>query len=255
MCVPYDSRPPIPPISGAAVDTKDLALTSSDGTKFAAFRASGGRPGSPGVVVLPDVRGLFRFYEELAVRFAERGHDSIAIDYFGRTAGVGKRDESFVYQEHVAKTRIDQINADVSVAVAELRKGQGNANRPVFTVGFCFGGSNSWIQATAGHGLKGAIGFYGHPTRLQRDGTPPVIDRVKDIECPILGLMGGADQGIPVEEVDKFRKALATAGAMHDFHVYPGAPHSFFDRRFTDFKQECDDAWQRALAFIEKNSR
>jgi carboxymethylenebutenolidase len=205
--------------------------------------------------VLPDVRGLFHFYEELAVRFAERGYDSIAIDYFGRTAGVGKRDESFVYQEHVAKTRVDQINADVGAAVAELRKGQGNAGRPLFTVGFCFGGSNSWIQATAGHSLKGAIGFYGHPTRLQRDGTPPVIDRIKDIKCPILGLMGGADQGIPVEEVDKFRKALTGVGVKHDFNVYPGAPHSFFDRRFTDFKKECDDAWQRVLGFIEKNSR
>lgn len=255
MCVPFDSRPPIQPISGAAVDTKDLTLASKDGTKFAAFLASGGRPGSPGIVVLPDVRGLFRFYEELAVRFAERGYDSIAIDYFGRTAGVGKRDENFVYQDHVAKTKIDQINADAGAAIAELRKGQGNANRPLFTVGFCFGGSNSWIQATAGHGLKGAIGFYGHPTRVQRDGTVPVIERIKDIRCPILGLMGGADQGIPVEEVDKFRKALTAAGKQHDFHVYPGAPHSFFDRRFTDFKTECDDAWQKVLGFIEKNAR
>jgi carboxymethylenebutenolidase len=254
MCVPYDSRPPIEPITGAAVGTKDLTLTSKDGTRFAAFQATGGRPGSPAVVVLPDVRGLFRFYEELAVRFAERGFDSIAIDYFGRTAGVGKRDESFVFQDHVAKTKVDQVNADVAAAVAELRKG-GNANRPIFTVGFCFGGSNSWIQATAGHGLKGAIGFYGHPTRQQRDGTVPVIDRVKSIACPILGLMGGADQGIPIEEVDKFRKALAENKVTHDIHVYPGAPHSFFDRRFADFKKECDDAWGKVLAFIEKNSR
>ncbi|MBI4220625.1 MAG: dienelactone hydrolase family protein [Chloroflexi bacterium] len=255
MCVPYDSRPPVQPISGAAVSTRDLTLTSKDGARFAAFLASGGRPGTPGVVVLPDVRGLFHFYEELAVRFAERGYDSIAIDYFGRTGGVSKRDEQFPFMDHVAKTKVDQINADVGSAVAELRIGQGNANRPLFTVGFCFGGSNSWIQATAGHGLKGAIGFYGNPTRQQRDGTVPVIDRVKDIKCPILGLMGGADQGIPVEEVEKFRTALAQNKVQHEIHVYPGAPHSFFDRRFADFRKECDDAWQKVIGFIEKNSR
>lgn len=255
MCVPFDSRPPIQPISGAAVATRDLTLTSKDGTKFAAYLASGGRPGSPAVVVLPDVRGLFHFYEELAVRFAERGYDSVAIDYFGRTAGVGKRGEDFAYQDHVAKTRIDQISADVAAAISELRKGQGNAGRPVFTVGFCFGGSNSWIQAAAGHGLKGAVGFYGNPTRLQRDGTPPVIDRVRDIKGPILGLMGGADQGIPAEEVEKFKAALTQSKVTYEIHTYPGAPHSFFDRRFADFKRECDEAWSRVLSFVEKNSR
>lgn len=255
MCVPYDSRPPVPPITGAAVNSRDLTLSSKDGTKFAAFFAGGGKPGSPAIVVLPDVRGLFKFYEELAVRFAERGFDSIAIDYFGRTAGVAKRDEQFPFQEHVALTKIDQINADVGAAIAELKKGQGNANRPIFTVGFCFGGSGSWIQATAGHGIKGAVGFYGHPTRVQRDGTVPVIDRTRDIKAPLLGLMGGADQGIPAEEVNRFTAALKAANKPHEFHVYAGAPHSFFDRRFADFKRECDDAWSKILTFIEKNSR
>ena len=158
MCVPVDSTPPIAPISGAAVDTSDLKLTSADGTEFSAFEADSGTPGAPAVVVLPDVRGLFHFYEELAVRFAERGYSAVAIDYFGRTAGLGKRDEDFPFMEHVEQTQVDQIADDVAAAVSHLRAGDDNAQRPVFTVGFCFGGSNSWLQASAVHGLSGRSG-------------------------------------------------------------------------------------------------
>src|SRR6187397_1537275 len=100
MCFDLDSAPPIPPISGAAVSHDDLVLQSSDGNRFAAFHATPDEPATTGVVVLPDVRGLYRFYEELALRFAERGYAAVAIDYFGRSAGVGKRAEDFAYVDH-----------------------------------------------------------------------------------------------------------------------------------------------------------
>ncbi len=255
MCVPYDSTPPIAPISGGAVATRDLTLSSQDGTKFAAFFAGSGHPGSPAVVVLPDVRGLFKFYEELAVRFAERGFDSVAFDFFGRTAGVAKRVADFPYMEHVPLTKAAQITADVRAAVSYLRQGKGNEKRPVFTVGFCFGGSNSWLQAASGHSLAGAVGFYGHPTRPGRDGSPSVVERVPEFKCPILGLMGGADQGIPAEEVAKFEATMTRAGVKHEVRMYPGAPHSFFDRRYEEFAKDSADAWDRVLKFIAQNSK
>src|ERR1043166_7468227 len=104
MCFDQDSLPPIPVISGAAVTNEDLELEASDGNRFAAFLASPDDPSSVGIVVLPDVRGLYRFYEELALRFAERGYAAIATDYFGRTAGVAKRDHDFPYMDNVAQT-------------------------------------------------------------------------------------------------------------------------------------------------------
>lgn len=255
MCVPYDSRPPVAPITGAAVATRDLTLTSVDGTKFAAYFAGSGHPGSPGIIVMPDVRGLFPFYEELSLRFAERGYDSVAYDYFGRTAGVGKRGADFPYMEHVPKTKGPELASDVAAVAAYLRQGAGNAKRPLFTVGFCFGGSQSWLQTAAGHGLVGAIGFYGHPTRPCRDGSLAVVDRVSEFKCPVLGLMGGADQGIPAEEIAKFEAALTSANVPHEIHTYPGAPHSFFDRRYAEFAKDSADAWERVLGFIAGNSR
>jgi carboxymethylenebutenolidase len=252
MCFEPDSMPPIPPVSGAAVRHDDLTLVASDGTEFAAFEArADGEPRS-GIVVLPDVRGLYRFYEELALRLAERGIDAVAIDYFGRTAGVDKRTNDWDYMPHVEEVTQEGLMADVRAAVERLRTGRSLSS--VFVIGFCFGGSNAWHQAANGLGLAGAIGFYGNPTRPDRPkGAAPVIDRVGDIACPVLGLMGGEDTGIPVETVDEFRQALDSAGVNNEIVVYDGAPHSFFDRKHDEYSEASADAWDRVLAFVGAN--
>jgi carboxymethylenebutenolidase len=210
-------------------------------------------PGGAGVVVLPDVRGLYRFYEELALRFAERGHAAVAIDYFGRTAGVGKRDDAFEYMEYVAQTTPDGVQRDVGAATAYLRSDDGGSCHSIFTSGFCFGGRHSWLCAAAGHGLAGAIGFYGGPGPFQ-DGSPGPLQRVNEIAAPILALMGGDDPGIPAEEVTAFDEALDAAGVEHDVVVYPGAPHSFFDRKYDEFAAASEDAWNRVLQFVKRHS-
>src|SRR3954470_4143379 len=122
MCFDTDSLPPIPVISGAAVSHDDLVLEAADGNRFAAFSATPEDAARVGILVLPDVRGLYRFYEELALRFAERGFEAAAIDYFGRTAGAEKRDDDFPYMEHTAQTTPDGIQADVGAGVAYLRE-------------------------------------------------------------------------------------------------------------------------------------
>lgn len=249
MCVPADAEPPISAREGVNVQTRDLTLTSADGTPFAAYFAAAPSPTGAGIVVMPDIRGLFHFYEELAVRFAEQGINAVTIDYFGRTAGVAKRDGDFPWQEHIPLTKAQQITEDVAAAVAYLRSAEGGANTAIFTVGFCFGGSNSWLQAAGGHGLAGAIGFYGRPGD-NRDGTPGPAARAGEFKAPILALMGGADQGIPQEQVDQLEQALEAAGVEHEVVVYPGAPHSFFDRTYEQFASESADAWRRCLEFI-----
>lgn len=253
MCFPPDASPPIPEIRGAAVDHERLTLQAADGNRFMAFAATGEHPEGPAVVVLPDVRGLFRFYEELALRFAQHGYDAVAIDYFGRTAGTDDRSADFDYMPQVRMTTHDGIKQDVATAIARLRAG--NEARKVFTIGFCFGGSASWQQAANGHGLSGAIGFYGNPTRAGfPQGAESVVSVVPEMECPILGLMGGADQGIPEAEVQKFRDALHAAGVAHKVITYPGAPHSFFDRSYEQHAEASADAWERVLGFIGENS-
>jgi carboxymethylenebutenolidase len=225
-----------------------MTLDAEDGNTLMAFEAVGEEPSDTGVVVLPDVRGLFQFYKDLGTRFAQAGHDAVAIDYFGRTAGAGERTDDWDFWPHVEKTTQQGIRADVAAAVSHLRSG--NPNRRLFTVGFCFGGSNSWHQAANGHGLSGAVGFYGRPRR----DNDAAIDRVNEMTCPILALMGGDDPGIPREVVDEFEAALNGAGVPNEVVIYPGAPHSFFDRKQAEFADESADAWRRVLGFIEANA-
>ena len=248
MCVDANASPPIHPISGASVDHRELALEASDGNRLAAFEAYASEPSDVAVIVLPDVRGLFGFYQELAERFAEVGYDAIAIDYFGRTAGIGERDDDFDYMEHIRQTTAAGVKLDVAAAVAHLRAE--NPARQLFTVGFCFGGGNSWHQAAGGHGLSGVIGFYGIPDREFPAGAGTVIDRVPEMSCPVLGLMGGDDPGIPPESIATFEEALTASGLEHELITYPNAPHSFFDRSQNQHAADSADAWQRVLEFI-----
>jgi carboxymethylenebutenolidase len=249
MCFDTDSEPPIPRIAGAAVSHESLTLRAADGNDLAAFLATPEGDASTGVVIFPDVRGLYHFYEELALRFAERGYAAIAIDYFGRTAGVSARDDDFEYMPHVDRTTDDGVQADAHAAVETLR---GLGASSVFSIGFCFGGRASWVAAASGHGLSGSIGFYGSPTR-QRGGAS-VIERIDLIECPILALQAGDDAGISAEDNAAFEQALTGAGVEHELVVYPDAPHSFFDRKQAEFADASDDAWRRTLAFIDANA-
>jgi len=238
MCFELDSEPPVPAISGAAVSHDDLVLQAADGNRFAAFAAAPDEPAPVGVVILPDVRGLYRFYEELALRFAERGYAAVAFDYYGRTAGAEKRGEDFDYPPHREQTTPEGVQADVAACAAYLRE-RGAAS--VVTVGFCFGGRHSWLATAAGHGLAAAVGFYGRP---------PLEDAGR-MAAPILMLQAGADANISHEENAAFEAALAVE---HELVEYEGAPHSFFDRKQAEFQGASDDAWRRTLEFIDAHA-
>jgi len=255
MCFAYDARPPDLPadlaralIAGGA-GAEPLELTSADGTRFSAALAEAPEATGPAVAILPDVRGLYPFYSELAERFAQAGHHAVVIDYFGRTAGLGPRGEEFDYWPHVLETRPRAVQADLAAALAALRERTG-ADRAV-TVGFCFGGTQSFLAATnAELGLAGAVGFYGG-LNPERWGELSPIHQAGSMRGPVLGLYGGDDPGIPPEHLDAFERALEEAGVEHEIVVYPGAPHSFFDRRYEEHAEACADAWRRVLAFLD----
>lgn len=248
MCVDHDARLPALPGGSEATEANRLVLEAADGNRFNAFSAMPmGHSSDKSVLVLPDVRGLFGFYEDLACQFAAHGYPSVAIDYFGRTAGTEDRSGDFPFMDHIAQTTSHGLNADIAAGVEHLR----SSASEVFVVGFCFGGNIAWGAATHGHGLAGVIGFYGKPEADRPAGDGAIWDRCDLIECKVLALFGGADPGIPPENIDRFRQALDAAGVVSEFMSYPGAPHSFFDRSQADFAEESLDAWNRMIAFIE----
>ena len=252
MCFAFDARPPeLPPgvarIAGGA-GAELLELESADGTRFSAALAESPEARGRAVVILPDIRGLFPFYSELAERFASAGHHAIAIDYFGRTAGLGPRGEDFDFWPHVEKTRPATVQADIAAALAALRERTGADGAS--TVGFCFGGTHSFLAATNDElGLDGVVGFYGslNPERWGRHvAHPPRTGHAgpgaRALRRRRPGHPAGAGRGL--------RARPAEAGVEHEIVTYPGAPHSFFDRRFDEHADACADAWRRVLAFL-----
>jgi carboxymethylenebutenolidase len=251
MCHDTDSRPPAPPADTVPQPREvarrgELQLTSADGTTVAAFEAVPAGEPRARIVVLPDVRGLHPYYRALAERLAEAGLAAVAIDYFGRTAAEVPRDDDFDYMAHVRQVTPQQVTDDVAAAVRHLSP---DGSEPVFTVGFCFGGGQSWRLAVEGPRLAGAIGFYGRP---------PLVDQAladsSGTPSPVLMLIAGADRATPVEDSLALADRLRARGAEVDTHVFDGAPHSFFDRTFGEHKQAYDDAWRDLLDFVNRHT-
>jgi carboxymethylenebutenolidase len=245
MCHEPDARPPAPPLAGEVSASRTLTLKAADGTEFAAHEAVPAGDARAGVVVLPDVRGLHPYYVALTERLAEAGYRAVAIDYFGRTAGEEPRGEGFDHQPHVAQVTPDQVALDAGAALEHLAA---EGQRSVFTLGFCFGGGQSWglgAGPLAHHGpLAGVIGFYGRP--------PLLVERAADVAVPVLMLVAGDDRATPVAESLAAADAVRAHGGDVEVHVYEGAPHSFFDRSFADHAEACADAWTRILAFTDR---
>jgi carboxymethylenebutenolidase len=238
VCHADDSRPPAPPRVGGVTEQGPIELTSSDGTAFAAYQAMPAQPNGANMVILPDIRGLHPYYMALAARFAEAGYGTIAIDYFGRTAGVAARDDSFDWQQHIPLVRPANVVLDAGAAAERLNA---EGPKPTYTVGFCFGGGHSWRLAASELDLAGTIGFYGRPAMVQ--------DVLEQLRRPLLMLIAGADAATPLEQFQELDGTLSGLGKEHTMVVYDGAPHSFFDRAFADWQEACADAWRQILGF------
>jgi carboxymethylenebutenolidase len=252
MCFDTDVLPPDPARSGMLDGSERAILTADDGNRFAVTIARTTVDDPLGVVVIPDVRGLHAYYERLAEHVADAGLHAIAIDPYGRTAGPEHRAEGFDYQQHRAQVRDAGMRADVRAAAGALRD-LGAAR--VLSLGFCFGGRASLMQASQ-QVVDGVVAFYGPPTAPLDGGSSP-LDEARGglVRVPVLGLYGGADRSIPREATDAYAAALETADITHAIVVYPGAPHSFFDRSMSQHAEACRDAWARVLGFADSLGR
>jgi len=150
--------------------------------------------------------------------------------------------DDFDYMAHAKRLTGQGLLADAHAAAARLRERSAD---PVFTAGFCMFGGQSWRLAATDLHPAGAIGFYGRPSSVE--------DVIGDIDSPLLILAAGDDKATSQQENANFVAALSEAGKAHDYVLYEGAPHSFFDRGFEQWQDECSDSWLQILAFIDRN--
>jgi carboxymethylenebutenolidase len=240
MCFSSDQHPPLPPRSSDVGDHGPTVLTSADGTRFAAYDAVPVTRRGASLVLLPDIRGMHPYYPDLAIAFAQAGIDTVAIDPYARTAGLTDRGEDFEFRPHAQALERSTVLDDARAAKDRLAA---RSDDPVFTLGFCKFGGESWALSATDLGAAGCMGFYGS--------VRAVTDLVPAMTAPLLVLAAGADQATSPEENAAFEAALTEAGVEHELVEYAGAPHSFFDRSYAEWEDACSDAWTRMLGFVD----
>ena len=237
------------------LDAGEVKIPTSDGS-MPAYRAKpkGGKS-RPAVLVVQEIFGVHEHIKDVCRRFAKLGFVAVAPELFARQGDVSKLSDIDAIRPIVAKVPDDQVMNDLDATVAWLEKtGEGDTKKLGIT-GFCWGGRIVWLYAAHSTKLKAGVAWYG---RLEGDKDPlhpkHPLDVVAGLEAPVLGLYGGADQGIPGESVGRMRKALQAAKKPGEIVVYGDAPHGFFaDYRPSYRADAAADGWKRLLRWFRQH--
>ena len=235
-------------VADVMIPAKDVQLRG-----YRAMPASGGP--FPVVLVCAEVFGLNPYVKDVCRRLAKVGYYAVVPDLYTRKADLTKvtdmKDIMPIVNTKYDTELVSDYDATVAYAAAS---GKADTNRMAIT-GFCRGGRTVLIYAAANPKLKAAVAWYGPIGGQTNEYTPKtVMDRVAEIKVPVLGLYGGKDAGIPVDQVEKFFAALKAAGTPAEVVIYPEAGHGFHaDFRADSYrKADSEDGWSKMLAWFKK---
>lgn len=251
-----------PALAQEVIKTDDQGLVAgevkipvADGELVAYRAAPAGVSKAPVVLVVSEIFGVHEYIADVCRRLAKQGYLAIAPELFARYGDPRKLSSvPEIFEKVISKVPDAGVMGDLDAAVSWATKNGGDAARLAIT-GFCWGGRITWLYAAHNPQLKAGVAWYGRLDGLPNDQTPTYpLDVAAKIKAPVLGLYGGADQGIPLVDVDAMREALAKAGSKSLIHVYDGAPHAFHaDYRPSYRKEQAVDGWQRLLAWLRSN--
>jgi carboxymethylenebutenolidase len=252
----------VQPVSAQTIKTDDKGLTAgevkvpvADGD-MVAYRAMPAEGGPfPVVLVVEEIFGVHEHIKDVCRRFAKLGYFAVAPELLARQGDVSKMtDIQEIITKVVSKVPDAQVMSDLDATVAWAKKsGKGDTAKLGIT-GFCWGGRIVWLYAAHNKDLKAGVAWYGRLVGNKTELQPKYpIDVVADIKAPVLGLYGGADQGIPVDTVEKMQKAIKDAGKTAEIIVYPDTPHAFHaDYRPSYRKDKAEDGWKRLQEWFKK---
>jgi carboxymethylenebutenolidase len=240
----------------SGLEAGEIKLPVPDG-EIPAYRALPATGGPfPLILVVQEIFGVHEHIKDICRRLAKLGYLAVAPELYARQGDVsGIKDFREIFSKVVSKVPDAQVMSDLDAAVA-WAKGTGKADAAKLAItGYCWGGRIVWLYSAHNPNLKAGVAWYGRLVGDADDLHPKhPIDVASAINCPVLGLYGAADQGIPVESVEKMRAALKEAGKSAEIHVYPGTPHAFFaDYRPSYRKEQAEDGWKRMLEWFKQN--
>lgn len=239
----------------SGLEAGEVKIQTADGQipAYRAMPASGGP--FPVVLVVQEIFGVHEHIKDICRRFAKLGYLAVAPELYARQGDVSKlSDIQEIVSTVVAKVPDGQVMSDLDAAAAWAEKsGKGDVSRLGVT-GFCWGGRIVWLYAAHNPKLKAGVAWYGRLVGQTSDLTPKYpLDVVGSLKAPVLGLYGGADQGIPTDTVEKMQAALKAAGSPSQIILYPDTPHGFFaDYRPSYRKERAEDGWKRLLEWFKK---
>lgn len=210
----------------------------------------------PGLVLIPDVRGVAPHFRDVATRFAAEGFLTLILDLYSREGAPDLPDMDAVFR-WIRQLPDPRVLADVQAAVAFLAARSDVRPGAIGITGFCLGGQYALMAACRVHGLAAVVSWYGMLRYAETDARKPQspLDMASALACPYLGLFGREDGLIPNADVDELRAILARAGKSFEIVSYPNAGHAFFnDSRPEAYRPDAArDAWPRALAFLRRH--
>lgn len=210
----------------------------------------------PVVLVVQEIFGVHAYIQDVCRRLAHEGYLAIAPELFFRQGNPAAIDNvAEIISAIVAKVPDAQVMTDLDACAAWAPSQGGNPAQLAIT-GFCWGGRITWLYAAHNPQLKAGVAWYGRLDGAPADNTPQhPIDVAAALHAPVLGLYGGQDQGIPVEDVDMMRDALTAAASPSEIVLYPDAPHAFHaDYRPSYRSAEAADGWERLLAWLRQHA-
>lgn len=233
----------------------EIKLPARDGD-LPAYRAMpAGKTGVPVVLVVSEIFGVHEYIADVCRRLAREGYLAIAPELFARYGDPRKlANVQDILSEVIAKTPDAGVMADLDACVAWAGRNGGDTTRLAIT-GFCWGGRITWLYAAHNPALKAGVAWYGRLDGEINDRTPKYpLDLAAEFKAPVLGLYGGADQGIPPDDVAAMKDALTKAGSKSQIHIYEDAPHAFHaDYRPTYRKEPAEDGWKRLLLWLRQH--
>ena len=207
------------------------------------------------VLVVQEIFGVHEYIRDVCRRLARLGYLAVAPELYARQGDPSRiKSVQDILSGIVAKVSDEQVLSDLDACVAWAAANSGDTTRLGIT-GFCWGGRITWLYAAKNPKLKAAVAWYGRLDGEPNERTPQhPMDLAAGITVPVLGLYGGQDQNIPVEDVEQMRSSLAKGGSHSLLHVYPDAPHAFHaDYRPTYRRSAAEDGWQRLTAWFKEH--
>jgi len=251
------------PVAGEVITTPGDGLAVADskvvskGFQVPIYEARPATPGKyPIVLVIPEIFGMHEHIKDVTRRFAKAGFLSLTFEPYAREGGVLHLPNIESVRKVVDPVPDEQVMADLDALTAYAKQHPvGRADR-IGVTGFCRGGMYTLLFTAHNREVKAGVSWYGQlrPAKTPGIRTAGPLDIAAKIGCPVLGLYGGEDLGIPVADVKEMEAALKAAGKTAEFVIYPGAPHAFFaDYRPSYRAEAAKDAWIRCTAWFNKH--